>query len=158
MLIATVINGAWRGFIMQVCSLVGVAAGIWLGVRYGAVVGGWLHLDQSFAGAVGFLVVVVVVALSVSIAALVIRKAFHFVGFGIPDAVLGMVVGLAKGVLLLSVLCSAFARINADHTLLSAQTVETSKCYKPLLEVSGKIMPLFERIEDRISESDKKTE
>lgn len=143
---------------MQICSLVGVAAGIWFGVRYGAAVGGWLNLDKSFVEAGGFITVLVVVALSVSIAALVIRKLFHFAGFGIPDAVLGMVVSFAKYVLLLSVLCSAFARINADYTLVSAQTVETSKIYKLLLEGSAKVMPFFERIGDRISEPDKKIE
>ena len=42
-------HGWKQGFIVQVCSLAGILAGIWLASRYGAVVGGWLRLDEQKA-------------------------------------------------------------------------------------------------------------
>lgn len=157
-LAVAVFNGARRGFIVQVCSLAGVAAGIWLGVRYGTMVGGWMQLDESIAAPGGFVTVLLVVVLTVSIAALLVRKAFRIAGFGIADAVLGVVVAVAKYVLVISALCSAFARLNVDHTLVSAPVIETSRSYKPLMNISAKIMPFFGWIGDQIPESDKKTE
>ena len=37
-------NGWRQGFVVQVCSLAGVVAGIWLAAHYGGRVGAWLEL------------------------------------------------------------------------------------------------------------------
>ena len=42
MLVLAVWNGWRQGFVMQVCSLAGIIAGIWVASRYGAEVGAWL--------------------------------------------------------------------------------------------------------------------
>ena len=42
-------NGWRQGFIVQICSLAGIVAGIWLAARFGSVVGGWLRLDPEIA-------------------------------------------------------------------------------------------------------------
>lgn len=42
---------------MQVCSLAGIIAGIWVASRYGAEVGAWLKLDETISAAGGFVVV-----------------------------------------------------------------------------------------------------
>ena len=52
-------NGWRQGFVVQVCSLAGVVAGIWLAAHYGGRVGAWLELDGEFAAAGGFAAVLV---------------------------------------------------------------------------------------------------
>ena len=37
-------NGWRQGFVVQICSLAGIVAGIWIAARFGAQVGGWLRL------------------------------------------------------------------------------------------------------------------
>ena len=39
---------------MQICSLAGIVAGIWLASRYGVYVGAWLKLDATVSAAGGF--------------------------------------------------------------------------------------------------------
>lgn len=143
-------NGWRQGFILQVCSLAGVVAGIWLASRFGAGVGAWLRLDETVAAAGGFVVVLLAVVLVVAIAARLVRKLFHFAGFGIPDTALGIAVSVLKYLLLLSVLFSAFDTLNADYTMVGAQTVRQSKSYSPVLRLSKTVSPFLEWVGDRV--------
>ena len=63
MLVLAVWNGWRQGFVMQVCSLAGIIAGIWVASRYGAEVGAWLKLDETISAAGGFVVVLLAVVL-----------------------------------------------------------------------------------------------
>mgnify|MGYP001514390090 FL=1 len=90
MLVLAVWNGWRQGFVMQVCSLAGIIAGIWVASRYGAEVGAWLKLDETISAAGGFVVVLLAVVLLVAIAGRLVRKLCHFAGFGIADIVLGL--------------------------------------------------------------------
>ena len=67
-LVLAVWNGWRQGFILQVCSLAGIVAGIWLAAQFGTQVGEWLRLDPDIAAAGGFVTVLVAVILVVAIA------------------------------------------------------------------------------------------
>ena len=118
MLVLAVWNGWRQGFVMQVCSLAGIVAGIWLASRYGAEVGDMaeagrrrfqLPEDSSWCFWRSILLV--------AIAGRLVRKLCHFAGFGIADIVLGIAVSVLKYMLVLSVLFSAFDSLNEDYTL-----------------------------------------
>ena len=98
-----VFNGWRQGLILQLCSLAGIVLGAWLGIRFGTEAGALLHLDEEFATAGGFLAVFVVVLIAVAIVGRLLRKVFHFAGFGIPDHLLGVAVSAAKTLLILGV-------------------------------------------------------
>lgn len=147
-------NGWRQGFIVQICSLAGIVLGIWLAARFGAEVGSLLRLDEEVAAAGGFVTVLVVVVLVVAVAARLVRRLFHFAGFGVADILLGVAVSVLKYLLVLSVLFSAFERINVDHSLIGAQTLETSRSYRPILRLSETLFPFVERVYDRIPRAD----
>lgn len=153
-LIFAIYNGWKSGFIMQLCSLIGIVAGVYLSATYGATVGNWLKMDESIAAAGGFVVILIVTIIAVAIIARIIKKIFHFAGFGVPDIALGIIVSLAKYILLLSVLLSALNKIDIDNRFTSNKTVETSRTYKPLIELSEHISPAFKWIEDKIPKED----
>ena len=135
---------------MQVCSLAGIIAGIWVASRYGAGVGAWLKLDETISAAGGFVVVLLAVVLLVAIAGRLVRKLCHFAGFGIADIVLGIAVSVLKYMLLLSVLFSAFDTLNEDYTLIGARTIEKSKSYKPVMRLSERIFPFLEWVGEQV--------
>ncbi|MEG1864421.1 MAG: CvpA family protein [Alistipes sp.] len=152
LLILAVWNGWRQGFIVQVCSLAALVAGIWLASRFGVQVGALLKLDPAIASAGGFVVVLLAVLLAVALVARIVRKLFHFAGFGLLDIILGIAVSILKYVLLLSVLFSAFAKINVDHTLIRAQLLNESITYRPILRVSEHLFPFLEWIGDQVPE------
>lgn len=149
-LLLAVWNGWRQGFIVQICSLAGIVAGIWLASRYGEAVGVWMKTDPTICIPAGFVVVLLAVVLAVSVAARVVRKLFHFAGFGIPDSLLGVVVAVVKYLLLLGALFGAFDRMNADYTLVEPRTVEGSKLYKPLIRISDAVFPFLEWVGERV--------
>ena len=157
-LLVAVWCGFRRGVILQVCSLAGIVLGIWLAARYGAEVGALLHLEERFAAAGGFVTVLVVVILAVALLGRLLRKLFHFAGFGVPDVVLGIVVSVAKYLLVLSVLFSAFDALNEDYCLVGPRTIERSKSYKPVRWLSESIFPFLEWVGERVPRQEEKTE
>lgn len=155
LILALAVWNGWRqGLIVQVCSLAGIVAGIWLAARFGAEVGAWLRLDEEVAAAGGFVTVLVAVVLVVAVAARLLRKLFHFAGFGIADIVLGVALSVVKYLLVLSVLVAAFDRLNADYTLADRQTIGQSRSYGPLLRLSEMLPPLLEEVSDRLPRTD----
>lgn len=149
-LLLAVWNGWRQGFIMQICSLAGIVAGIWLAARFGAEVGGWMRLDPQVASAGGFVTVLVVVILVVAIIGRLVRKLFHFAGFGIADTLLGIAVSVLKYGLVLSVLFSAFDTLNGDYSLVGAPTIEQSKSYKPVMRLSEALFPFLQWVGDQV--------
>ena len=147
-------NGWRQGFVVQVCSLAGVVAGIWLAAHYGGRVGAWLELDGEFAAAGGFAAVLVAVVLAVAVAARLVRRLCRFAGLGIADILLGVAVSVLKYLLILSALFSAFDKLNADYTLVGPRTVGQSKCYEPVLRLSEAGFPFLEWVGDRVPQRD----
>lgn len=151
LVVALAVWNGWRqGFVVQVCSLAGIVAGIWFAARFGAEVGAWLRLDDGVAAAGGFVTVLVAVVLVVAIAGRLVRKVFHFAGFGVADIVLGIAVSVLKYLLVVSVLLSAFDTLNEDYGLVGPQTVEQSKSYKPVKRLSEAIFPFLEWVGEQV--------
>ena len=150
-LVLAVWNGWRQGFIVQIFSLAGIVAGIWLAARFGAEVGALLRLDEEVAAAGGFVTVLIVVVLVVAIAARLVRRLFHFAGFGVADILLGIAVSVVKYLLVMSVLFSAFSRLNADYTRVKRQTLDESRSYRPILRLSESLFPFVERMYERIT-------
>ena len=144
-------NGWRQGFVVQVCSLAGVVAGIWLAAHYGGRVGAWLELDEEFAAAGGFAAVLVAVVLAVAVAARLVRR---LAGLGIADILLGVAVSVLKYLLILSALFSAFDKLNTDYALVGPRTVGQSKCYEPVLRLSEAVFPFLEWVGDRVPQRD----
>lgn len=149
-------NGWRQGFVVQICSLAGLALGIWLAVRFGAAAGQLMHLDEEVAAAGGFIAVLLVVVLAVALLARLVRRLFHFAGLGGADIVLGIAVSILKYVLILSLLFSAFDRLNASYGLVRERTLEDSWSYEPILQLSDVLFPFAERMYDRIPRPDEK--
>ena len=126
-----VFNGWRRGFVLQACSLAGIAAGIWLAVHWGTEAGEWLRLDPDIRTAGGFVVVL-------------LKRLFRFAGFGVPDVLLGIAVSLTKYLLLLSVTFAAFDALNDDLEMVDRQTLRESKSYRPIVRLAECFGPLSE--------------
>lgn len=147
-------NGWRQGVVVQLFSLAAIVAGIYLASRYGTAAAELLRLDPEIAAPAGFVVVLLVTILLVAVAARLVRRLCHFAGFGVVDIVLGIVVSLLKYALVLSVLFSAFDKLNADYTLVKPETVERSKLYKPVMHFSGLLFPFLEWVEERIPQQE----
>ncbi len=136
-----IFNGWRRGFIIQLCSLVGLYVGIWLGTHYGESIGKLLHFSDKYAAIGGFAIIFIVVLILVAILSRLGRGLFKIVGLGIFDVLLGAAFSVIKYALILSVLFSTFNRINKDLKIVEDKSLENSLTYSPLVDLSSKIIP-----------------
>lgn len=143
-------EGWRRGAILQICSLAGLVAGIWLAARYGAAVGTWLGIDPAASAAGGFAAVLVATVIAVAVLARLLRRLFRFAGFGIPDILLGIAVAVLKYLLLLSVAFAALESLNADYGLVNRETVVSSRWFGPVRGLSDRLLPFIDWVGDRI--------
>lgn len=157
-LLVAVWNGWRKGFIVQACSLAAIAAGLWCAVHYGGAVGAMLRLDPSVRAAGGFVAVLVVAIVAVAVAARVLRRLFRFAGFGTLDIALGIAVSVLKYMMVTSALFAAFDKFNADYSLAGRRTIESSKCYRPVLRLSELIFPFMEWIGDQVPQHEQQEE
>ena len=150
-LLVAVWCGFRRGVILQVCSLAGIGVGVWLAGRQRAGGRGVVAPPGALGAAGGFVTVLVVVILAVALLGRLLRKLFHFAGFGVPDVVLGIVVSVAKYLLVLSVLFSVFDTLNADYSLVGRRTIDRSKSYGPVLRISQWLLPRLRQAGTEVS-------
>lgn len=145
-------NGWRRGFILQVCSLAAIVVAIWLTARFGAAAGEALHIDPAYAPAAGFTAVLVAAVLAVAVLARLLRKLFRFAGFGLLDILLGILVAVVKYGLLLSVLFAAIDRFNVDYALIPAETIASSRTWRPVSNLSHCLLPFADWVSEQAEE------
>ncbi len=147
----------WRkGCIVQVCSLAGLGAAIWLAFRFGSDMGRTLGLDSSVADIGGFVVVLLLGFILFAIVGRLLRGIFNFAGLSLLDIVLGIALSVLKFALILSLLFSAFDSLNKDWKLVDEATLESSRTYKPLIGLSERIFPFVEELGKSIPVTEEK--
>ncbi len=152
LILAYAVYNGWRqGVIIQVCSIIGILCGVWLATRYGALVGGWLHISSDYASVGGFLVVLIAVIVCVAIASRLLRKVCKFAGLGILDIILGIALSVCKFAVILSVLFGAFNGINKNTNMVSEEELAKSKLYHPIININDIFFPTLEWTQKQIS-------
>lgn len=157
MLVLALWNGWQRGFVLQVASLAGCVAGIWIASRFGGEAGQALGLDPQVAFAGGFVALLVGIIVAVAVVGRLLRGLFRFAGLGVADVLLGIAVSVLKYLLVLSFLFSAFDRINADSALVEQTTLDSSKGYRPVMRISETLFPFLEEISGQLPAQKEKT-
>ena len=146
------VSGWWRGLAVQLLSLAGVVAALFVAAAYGRSLGELLGLDDSVAGVTGFIIIFLAVLVAVGVAARLLRTVFRFAGLGALDALLGVVFSVAKVLLVLSVLFAWFDALNADYDLVGRQTIDDSHWFRPVAGISESLTPYFEELKQKITE------
>jgi membrane protein required for colicin V production len=145
-----VFNGWRRGFLLQMMSLVAVIAALYFAAQYGSELERILAINVGVEGVVGFIIIFVGALIITAIGGYVLRAVFRFAGLGVADILLGILFSVAKLGLIVSVLFSWFASVNKNYDWVSKQTVEESRWFKPISEVTDKLTPYFNELTENL--------
>lgn len=148
-----VFNGWRRGVILQICTLAGIAGGLWLAIHYGESVGSMLGITKSYALVCGFAIVLVATMVGVSLISRMLRSLFSFAGLGIVDVIAGIAVACVKYLLVLCAIFSVFDILNANLGVISQQTLDSSLFYHRILGIGDKIMPYLHQAGEAIKQT-----
>jgi membrane protein required for colicin V production len=130
----SVLLGAWRGVIREIFSLAGWVAAIVVAMAFAADAAAALPATlatPTVRSVAAFAVIFLAVLLVMSLAGLLLAKAFHAAGLGLPDRILGAVFGFARGALILLVVVLA-----AAFTPLPKEPMWRESALTPALETA----------------------
>lgn len=99
--------GLWRGVIGEVIALVAWGVGIFAAIEFGAAVGNSVFTglsDPAVRTLAGCVVIFVGVLVAMAVLNMVVRSMVKALGLSVSDRILGMIFGLARGVLVCMVL------------------------------------------------------
>jgi membrane protein required for colicin V production len=138
-----IILGIYWGLIRQVLSLVGLVVGVAMAGRYGPDVADWLSsfvADPVFAGAFGFIAVLLLVSAAASLVASLLRIFVGLLFLGWIDHLLGGVLGLLQAALAAAALLLGMATFPLPAW---SEALQSSTLAEPLLRVGGIFTPIL---------------
>ena len=153
---------AYRGFrsgiVAQSCGLLGLVAGVWLASRYGEAAGLWMRVDPSAARVAGFVAILLLTLLGIALLGQLLKGLFRLAGLGPIDAVGGLLLGVVKMALILSLLLGAFETVNRSAGWMGEQSYARAVLYKPVREVSRWVFPYLSRAAEKLADRENTSE
>lgn len=140
-LVIAAVGGLRSGLISQAFGIAGLLLGIWLGYRFSARLAVWFDMAAGWANFVSFIVILVAVILVSWLVGSLVRKVFRMTGFGILDNIGGLILGVVKVGLIMSLLLNLFVKFNDEVKAVNPRVFRESAIYPPLKKMSDKVFP-----------------
>lgn len=134
------VRGFMRGFIIEVCGLLGVVLGIWGALHFSGRVAEWLGLGTD-KEAIAFLLTVIIILVAVHLIGRALTQVVDMAQLSLPNKVAGTLFGALRKAFVLSVLLNI---LFAKHDSAWAPSLEVQKesvLFKPLRAFAPLIIP-----------------
>ena len=146
-LIIFLLRGFTDGFVKEVASLAGLIFGIWGAIRFSSFTAGklyeWFDMNGQFVGLIAFLITFGVIVVIIHFIGIIADKMINVISLGFLNRILGIVFGLFKSVLILSVFFVILNVIDERKPFLPKKTIEESKFYNPIAKIAPALFPLI---------------
>jgi membrane protein required for colicin V production len=158
LLVLAAISGFRKGLVVELASLAALVLGIWGAVEFSYITSEflvenfdwkWDHLNIA-----SFIITFVVIVILVHIVGSTVNKLVETVLLGFVNKLAGLVFGILKSALILSIVLVVFDKIDEDMEILSKDTKAESRMYEPIRNLAPTIFPFINFWDDE-SNSDK---
>ena len=144
------IIGFKKGLILELATIVALILGILGAIKFSDLTADYLNqtfeIDVNWIGLISFLVTFVGIVIAVSLLGRILDKALKLAALGIVNRLLGLVFGLLKYTLLVSVGLFFFDNVNKKINLTDSDLAEVSFLYTPIKMVTEPIKPLLDEV------------
>lgn len=158
LLVLAAISGFSKGLIAEVASLAALILGIWGAIQFSYVTSDFLveyfNLSTDYLNLISFVVTFVVIVILVHIVGNVVNKMVETVMLGFVNKLAGLVFGVLKSALILSIILVLFNKIDEDVHILPESAKENSRMYEPIRSFAPSIFPFIEDWDLNLSEKD----
>jgi len=147
LLIFGLARGFINGFIKELASLLALILGIWGAIKFSTFTAGRLYdyfdMTGPYVGIIAFMVTFVIIVVIIHFLGLLLDKFVETISLGFLNSLLGLVFGVLKSALILSVIFVVLNAINARHPFLPEEKIEQSKFYNPIADIAPAIFPII---------------
>lgn len=148
LIILSAIGGFKNGLITELASLAALIFGIWGAIQFSDITTELLikyfDLKSNYLNIISFAVTFVVIVILVHIVAGVINNMVDAGMLGITNKLAGMIFGILRSILFLSIVLMVFDKIDEDVKILPEEVKERSRMYEPIKNVAPSIFPFID--------------
>lgn len=134
------VRGFMRGFVVEICALIGLVLGLWAAVHFNNKVAQWIGLDTD-QEVLAFIVTFFGVLLAVNLLGRAITKALDLAMLGTANKLAGTLFGMVRSAFMLSVLLNIAWANSGDRAIPDHRTRNESRSYRPLLGFAPLLVP-----------------
>ena len=149
-------KGFTNGFIISIATLAGLILGFYAASHFSEFTANWLQHDMGLKSGniklIAYIVTFVIVVVLIFLLGRFMTGVVKTVGLGIVNRLAGALFGIAKGLLIASLLFLLFARIDPHESLLTATQKKGSVLYKPVSAIAPAVIPLVKKYTAEIEE------
>jgi membrane protein required for colicin V production len=144
-LILSMVSGFINGLIKEAASLAALILGIWGAIKFSSFTAAKLYdyfdMTGHYVGIIAFLITFGLIIVAVHFVGIIADKIVDAANLGFVNRLLGIVFGLFKTVLILSVIFVVLGAIDARRPFLPKETIEKSMLFNPISDIAPVIFP-----------------
>jgi len=146
-LIVTAVNGFINGLVKEVASLAALILGIWGAIKFSFFTAEKLYdyfdMTGQYVGVIAFIITFGLIVVVIHFVGIIADKIVNAVALGFVNRLLGILFGVLKSVLIMSVIFAVLNAIDAKKSFLPRETIEQSKFYNPISDIAPAIFPII---------------
>jgi membrane protein required for colicin V production len=140
-------RGFIDGFVKELASLAALILGIWGAIKFSAFTAEKLYdyfdMTGRYVGIIAFIITFIIIVIIIHFVGVIADKLVDAISLGFLNRLLGIVFGLFKTALILSVFFVILNAIDAKHAFLPKEKIEQSKFYNPIADIATAIFPII---------------
>lgn len=148
LILLSAIGGFKNGLVTELASLAALILGIWGAIQFSDITTELLikyfALESNYLNIISFGVTFIVIVILVHVVASVINKMVNSGVLGITNKLAGMVFGILRSILFLSIVLMVFDKIDEDVEILPKDIKANSRMYEPIKNIAPSIFPFID--------------
>lgn len=145
------VYGLFRGFteglVKELASLVALVLGIWGAIKLSGLTAEKLYdffdMTGKYVGILAFIITFAVIVIIINFIGVIADRLVKAVALGFLNRLLGMVFGVFKTALILSIFFVVLNAIHAKHPFLPEEKISQSRFYNPIADLAPAIFPVI---------------
>jgi len=136
-------RGFKKGLIIEVSTLIAFGLGIWGGIHFSNFVAELLSdgIESKYVPLVSFAITFILIVATVFVLGKMLEKVMNLIQLKLVNKATGAVFGVAKIVLVISVLLVIVNSFDQKSNIVPKDLIENSLLYRPLSDISLKVIP-----------------
>lgn len=158
----SIYRGLTKGFVIMAATLAALFLGIWGAVHFSSITSELLYrhlnIQTQYLSLVSFALTFILIVIAVHLLARIIDKLLKAVALGFVNRLAGMLFGILKTALIISILLVVVNNIDKRIPFIPEEHKQGSLLYEPLSKLAPAIFPFlnFNQIREKIEDIDEK--
>lgn len=147
-LIIAAIQGFRKGFVVEIASLAALVLGIWGAIKFSDWTAGFIvrtfNYHSTHLTTIAFIITFIAIVILIHVLGQVLDNAVRAVAFGFLNRLAGIVFGILKAAVILSILLLLFDSVDENVHILPSKQKAESKFYTPMKQLVPTLFPFIE--------------